>query len=179
MAGLMNDLKAPLGVYGVLGNHDFYAGVEESVRFFGASGVKLLRDGWTEVAPGLIVSGVDDLTARSQFGGPAHPVETALSGMPEAATIYLSHSPWEPSLAATNGAGLMISGHTHKGQIWPFTYVVQRRYPYVAGRYDIAGMTLLVGRGTATWGPRMRLWERGEILKITLRTASQPTEQRM
>jgi predicted MPP superfamily phosphohydrolase len=170
MTESMAGLKAPMGVYGVLGNHDFYAGADESARFFEVSGIRLLRDSWAEVTPGLVISGVDDLTARSQFGGPEHPVETALSGRPAgAATIYLSHSPWEASRAASNGARLMISGHTHKGQIWPFTYIVRTRYPYVAGRYNVDGMTLLVGRGTATWGPRMRLWERGEILKLTLR----------
>ena len=63
----------------------------------------------------------------------------------------------------------MLSGHTHNGQIWPFTYVVRMFYPLVAGRYDVAGMPVIVCRGTGTWGPRMRLWSRGEITRITLR----------
>jgi hypothetical protein len=66
----------------------------------------------------------------------------------------------------------MLSGHTHGGQIWPFGYLVRIFYPLVAGRYDVDGMTVIVGRGTGTWGPRMRLWHRGEILKVTLRRPS-------
>jgi predicted MPP superfamily phosphohydrolase len=55
------------------------------------------------------------------------------------------------------GIGLMLSGHTHNGQIWPFNYVVKSIYPFIAGKYDMNGMPLIVCRGTGTWGPRMRL----------------------
>ena len=55
------------------------------------------------------------------------------------------------------GIGLMLSGHTHNGQIWPFNYVVKSIYPFIAGKYDMNGMLLIVCRGTGTWGPRMRL----------------------
>ena len=71
--------------------------------------------------------------------------------------------------AAQAGVGLMLSGHTHGGQIWPFGSLVRTVYPLIAGRYDIDGMTVIVSRGIGTWGPRMRLWRRGEILKLVLR----------
>jgi hypothetical protein len=48
---------------------------------------------------------------------------------------------------------------------------VRLSYPQFAGRYEVGGATVIVGRGTGTWGPRMRLWQRGEILKVLLRTA--------
>ncbi|MFA6972832.1 MAG: hypothetical protein WC208_15730, partial [Gallionella sp.] len=60
------------------------------------------------------------------------------------------------------------SGHTHGGQIWPFGYLVMQRFPMIEGRYESAGMTTLVSRGTGTWGPRMRLWQPAEILRVTL-----------
>jgi hypothetical protein len=63
----------------------------------------------------------------------------------------------------------MLSGHTHNGQIWPFNYVVRLSNPLVGGRYDVGGMPVIVGRGTGTWGPRMRLWQPAEILRIILR----------
>ena len=71
--------------------------------------------------------------------------------------------------AASNGVGLMLCGHTHNGQIWPFNYLVKMRFPLLTGRYDVNGMTVIVSRGAGTWGPRMRLWQPGEILRITLR----------
>jgi predicted MPP superfamily phosphohydrolase len=63
----------------------------------------------------------------------------------------------------------MLSSHTHGGQIWPFGYLVQKRYPLLEGRYQIDHMTALVSRGAGTWGPRLRLWRPGQILHITLR----------
>ena len=71
--------------------------------------------------------------------------------------------------AARTGVGLMFCGHTHAGQIWPFGYLVRLFYPLLEGRYEVDGMTAIVCRGTGTWGPRMRPWCPGEILRVTLR----------
>jgi uncharacterized protein len=112
---------------------------------------------------------VDDLSARRQFGVDGRPVDRALTDRPPGATIFLCHSPWEAERASELGADLMLSGHTHAGQIWPFTYLVKIAYPYVVGRFGVNGMTLIVSRGTGFWGPPMRLFSRGEITAITLR----------
>ena len=93
----------------------------------------------------------------------------ALAGVTPGATILLSHTPWQAEKAARAGVGLMLSGHTHGGQIWPFGYLVRRVYPLLAGQYDVDGMAVIVCRGTGTWGPPMRLWPPGEILRVTLR----------
>jgi predicted MPP superfamily phosphohydrolase len=168
-------LHAPLGVWAVTGNHEFYAGLDKSLKVFADAGFRTLRDRWEEAAPGLILAGVDDLTARRQFGlKDDHPVDTALAGRPPGAVVFLCHTPWEVARAAALGAGLMISGHTHDGQIWPFGYLVRLEYPYLTGIARVKGMTLVVGRGTGTWGPPVRLWKRSEILKFTLRTAGPP-----
>jgi predicted MPP superfamily phosphohydrolase len=66
---------------------------------------------------------------------------------------------------------LMFSGHTHAGQIWPFNYLVRIKYPFLDGRYDVDGMTLIVSRGAGTWGPPMRLWRPSEILRVKLRAS--------
>jgi hypothetical protein len=167
----LQTLRAPLGVWAVTGNHEYYAGLEGSVRLLDAAGYRLLRDRWAEVVPGLVLAGVDDLTARQQFGQKDQAVAKALTNRPPGATILLSHTPWQADAAARAGASLMLSGHTHGGQIWPFNYLVQLRYPFLAGRYEVSGLTVLVGRGTGTWGPRMRLWPPGEILRVRLRAA--------
>ncbi len=166
---ILRQLRAPLGVWAVTGNHEFYAGVDRCVRLFEDAGYTVLRDRWVQAAPGLILAGVDDLTARRQFGLPDHPVERALAGRPPGATILFSHTPWQANAAAAAGAGLMLSGHTHDGQIWPFGYLVRPVYPLLSGRYKVGGLSVLVCRGTGTWGPRMRLWRPSEILRITLR----------
>lgn len=161
-------LRARLGVWGVLGNHEFYAGLPKSVQVFEAAGIRLLRDRAEEIAPGLVMAGVDDLSARRQFGVDGQPVDRALLSRPAGTTIFLCHSPWQAERASELGVNLMLSGHTHSGQIWPFTYLVRLVYPYVAGRFGVNGMTLIVSRGTGFWGPPMRLFRPGEITVITL-----------
>jgi uncharacterized protein len=174
---LLRKLHAPMGVWAVTGNHEYYAGVDRSVALFEAAGMSVLRDRWAQPIPGLILAGVDDLTARLRSGQRGQPLEKALAGRPLGATILLSHSPLQTDLAAAAGAGLMLSGHTHNGQLWPFNYLVAQRYPLLCGRYQVGGMTVMVSRGTGTWGPRMRLWQPAEILRLTLRSAAKnPTK---
>jgi uncharacterized protein len=170
-------LKPRLGVFGVAGNHEFYVGLPGSLKVYESAGFKVLRDDWVEVAPGLIVAGVDDLTARRQMraasnGASNGALDSALAGRPPGTTIFLSHTPWEAERAAELGAHLMLSGHTHGGQIWPFGYAVGVMYPYVAGRYEVNGMTLVVSRGTGYWGPPMRLFHRAEIHRFVLVAAA-------
>ena len=170
---LFRRLSAPAGVWAVTGNHEFYgARVEHGKTALDSAGFRLLHDTWTEVKPGLVLAGVDDLTIRRRAGQSAGFITQALAGRPpQIPVVLVSHSPLEPDEAARAGVGLMLSGHTHAGQIWPFRYVVALTLHFVAGRYDVHGMPLIVCRGTGTWGPRMRLWQRGEILRITLKSA--------
>ena len=167
---VMRGLSAPLGVWAVTGNHEFYGGVDVFTKLMDRSGFHLLRDQWAEVAPGLVVAGVDDLTTRHRQGFTGEHISKALEGRPSGATILLSHTPWQMETAAREGVGLMLSGHTHGGQVWPFGYVVRIFYPLIEGRHDVSGMTVIVSRGTGTWGSRMRLWRRGEIIRMTLRS---------
>jgi predicted MPP superfamily phosphohydrolase len=166
---VLKGLHAPLGVWAVTGNHEFYAGLERSVRLLENAGFRVLRDRHEQIAPGLIIAGVDDLTARQQFGVDNHALEKAMVNRPPGATILLSHSPWQAEKAAAVGTGLMLSGHTHNGQVWPFNYLVRIRYPLLAGRYEVNGMTAIVCRGTGTWGPRMRLWRPSEMVRVKLK----------
>jgi predicted MPP superfamily phosphohydrolase len=163
--------SAPLGVWAVTGNHEYYAGVDHCVAVLEDAGIHVLRDRWTELKPGLVLAGIDDLTTRRRSAKQKDLVTPALAGRPAGATILMSHTPWETEEAANAGVGLMLSGHTHNGQIWPFTYLVKLVYPRIYGDYKVGGMTLIVCRGTGTWGPRMRLWHRNELLRITLRRA--------
>lgn len=166
----LRGLSAPLGVWAVTGNHEFHGGSERSTRLFDGAGIRLLRNRWEQLRPGFILAGVDDLTAKYRSGRGGDFISQALSGRPPGATILLSHTPWETEKAASAGVNLMLCGHTHGGQIWPFGYLARRAYPLLAGRYEVDGMPVIVSRGTGTWGPRMRLWRPAEILRIVLRT---------
>ena len=165
-------LSAPLGVWAVNGNHEHYGLRGGSGRLEG-TGFRVLLNQWAEVRPGLVLAGVEDLTRHGRGSAvSADPIGAALAARPEgAATVLLSHSPLQAERAAELGAGLMLGAHTHDGQIWPFGYFTRMNYPLMGGRYEVAGMPVIVCRGTGTWGPRMRLWRPSEILRITLRAA--------
>jgi predicted MPP superfamily phosphohydrolase len=165
---VLRTLRAPLGVFAVTGNHEFYAGLDRAVGVLKDAGLRVLEDEAVEAAPGLVVAGVHDLTARRQLGVRDGFPDRALRHRPPGAVIYLCHSPSQVERAAELGAGLMLSGHTHDGQIWPFRWLVKLAYPRVTGVHQVAGMTLVVLRGTGTWGPPMRLFRRSEIARITL-----------
>lgn len=165
-------LSAPLGVWGVLGNHESHAIQNVNTTLFDQAGIHLLRNAWIDVRPGLVLAGVDDLSASQDAAALLNP---ALDHRPLGATVLLSHAPLAAELAASKGVDLMLSGHTHGGQIWPFGYLVMQQFPLLAGKYDVAGMTVVVSRGTGTWGPRMRLWRPAEILRVTLHSQARPS----
>ena len=164
----LSRLSAPLGVWAVLGNHERYGRNNTSIEMMEQAGFKILRNSWAEVLPGLVLAGVDNLRSRYGSGNGDDPVSNALHGRPPGATIFLSHKPWQADIVENAGVGLMLSGHTHGGQVWPFGYLIQQEYPLLAGRYEIGSMSVIVCRGTGTWGPRMRLWHPGEILRLTI-----------
>lgn len=164
-------LRAPLGVWAVLGNHDVYSGPDRSAGIMRQAGYHVLHDTSELAAPGLRVAGVDDLGVRGGGKVAGAAVGEALRDLRRGTEgcIFISHTPDGMELAAEAGAGLMLCGHTHGGQIWPFSYLVKLRFPTLAGQFRFGAMNLIVSRGAGTWGPRMRLWQPGEIWLVTLR----------
>lgn len=166
---LFHKLKAPLGVWAVPGNHDLHGGDNTFIRFINDNGIRVLENAWAEPVPGFYLAGIGTPRGHYHAGDGGKSVRESLKGRSDSgATVMLSHNADNLDIAAKGGVGLMLSGHTHGGQIWPFTYMVKRRYPFLEGKHKVNGMTVIITRGTGTWGPRMRLWQPGEILHITL-----------
>jgi predicted MPP superfamily phosphohydrolase len=171
MMHLFHEISAPLGVWGVTGNHESHGGLDSTILFLEAAGVHMLRNQWSEIELGLVLAGIDDRQDHNRTSDTTSQIGRALSGRPlSTATIFLSHRPLRAEQVAAAGVGLMLSGHTHGGQIWPFSYISGLVNPLMAGKYIINGMPVIVSRGTGSWGPRMRLWYPGEILRIVLRS---------
>ena len=83
--------------------------------------------------------------------------------------ILLNHEPSAVDMIASNNINLMLAGHTHNGQMFPFNFLVKLRYENIYGLYKIDDMNLYVTSGTATWGPRIRLGTQNEIIQIILK----------
>lgn len=157
-------INPPLGKFAVTGNHEFYAGLKESLAFLKDAGFTVLRGEAVTTGP-VRVAGVD-FPAERQTSQLSYTDEGAALDMGDDAglfTILLKHQPFieESSLGRFQ---LQLSGHTHKGQIFPFNYPVKLRYRYLAGLYDLGrGSRIYTSRGTGTWGPPLRLFAPPEV----------------
>lgn len=158
-------LEAKRGVYFVTGNHEYYSGVEDWYAHLPSLGVRALRNERVEMAPGLFIAGIEDPT-----GAPS--LSQALAGHdPADALVLLAHQPRQFAEASRKGVPLTLSGHTHGGQIWPFSWLVALAQPYLAGLHRKGDSQLYVSRGTGFWGPPMRVFAPAEITLLRLQPA--------
>lgn len=168
MADLLRSVHAPYGNYAITGNHEYYAGIKQALAFTRECGFTLLR-GEAAKNSAINIVGVDDPSGvQLKIDKPEQ--ETALlSALPKGRfTLLLKHRPVVDQDAAKL-FDLQLSGHTHKGQIYPFTYVSEIAYPLNTGRFDLpAGSILRVSRGTGTWGPPIRFLSPPEVTVIEL-----------
>jgi predicted MPP superfamily phosphohydrolase len=167
------DLRARLGVFMVTGNHEYYSGLREWLPKLQRLGIRVLRNEHVvidaEKGGGWELAGIEDWNGRSiePDGGPD--LGRALAGHdPGRPVLLLSHQPRAIFSAAQAGVALVLSGHTHGGQIWPFSCLVRLQQPYLEGLHRVGRAQLYVSPGTGYWGPPMRLGTRAEITRITL-----------
>jgi len=155
-------LNPPGGKFAVTGNHERYAGLEHALDFHARSGFRLLRGESVEVA-GIVLAGVDD-PAVSAMTSDETKVLADISG--DRYVILLKH---QPRIASQPRFDLQLSGHTHRGQIFPFGMLVKMVYPVIAGLHVLpGGARIYVSRGTGTWGPPIRIFSPPEITLIEL-----------
>ncbi len=169
----MGGLEAPQGVYFVTGNHEYFHDLEGWLAFLRDRGIRVLRNERVAVGKGedtFDLAGVDDHDGRRLAPGHGPELEAALSGRdPNRALVLLAHQPRVIHEAAARGVGLVLSGHTHGGQIWPFSYLVLLQQPYLRGLVRHGPTQLYVSSGTGFWGPPMRLGTTAEMALLTLR----------
>jgi hypothetical protein len=169
-------LRARHGVFFVTGNHEYYSGASAWARHLATLGVRVLRNERVTIGAGadsFDLAGVDDHSARRYHPRHGPDLTVALAGRdPARECVLLAHQPKAVHDASRHGVGLVLCGHTHGGQIWPFGFVVRLTQPYIAGlaRHDETTQ-IYVSRGTGYWGPPMRLRKPGELTRIELVTA--------
>lgn len=157
--------KAPWGVYFVSGNHEEYGDHARFLAAIRAAGVRVLIDEKIDIE-GVQIVGVDYHNASSAEKFAAILNSCALDTTKP--TVLLKHEPVDLDVAHAAGVNLQISGHTHNGQLWPFTYIanlVHRGYAYGLKKFN--DMYVFVSSGTGTWGPPMRVGTHCEIVVFT------------
>jgi len=165
-------LKAPDGAFFVTGNHEYFVpGLEQWLQFLKERGLRVLRNERVSIrgSDGFDLAGIDDLTAKSYGRGHGADLPRALAGRTQdRAVVLLAHQPRQVKDAVALGVDLQLSGHTHGGQIFPFSLLVGLFEPYLAGLFKLGQTQLYVSRGSGYWGPPMRLGAPAEITLIEL-----------
>lgn len=166
----INALQSKLGVYATPGNHEYYIGIDYAKMFFKSTQVKFLFNESRKIRDDLFVAAVTDPQAP-RLGYPGPDIGKAfknVSAQTSPLVIFLSHRPSYVTEAKERGADLQLSGHTHKGQIFPGEVFVLSMYRYPYGLYHLNNFWIYTSSGTGTWGPRMRSFSRSEIVHFTI-----------
>ncbi len=157
--------EPPLGKYAVTGNHEHYAGLDHALDFLEQCGFILLRNEGVSPAGQLTLVGMDD-----PEGGPLPDEARILADNAQGLfTLLLKHRP----VVEESSVGLFdlqLSGHAHRGQIFPFNLLTAIPYPLQNGLYELpGGGWLYTNRGTGSWGPPMRILAPPEISLFVIR----------
>jgi uncharacterized protein len=176
----LGDLQARYGVYFVTGNHEYFSGVRPWMEALGRLRIRVLGNERVAIgqgADGFDLAGVHDYGAARLDPEHRSDVAEALKGRdPAREVVLLAHQPKNIKEAARLGVGLQLSGHTHGGQLWPFSFFVRLAQPYVIGLHRHEETQIYVSPGTGYWGPPMRLGTRAEITHITLLSGQVPDQ---
>ncbi len=165
----LRDLRPALGKYAVTGNHEFYVGLDKALAFTRDAGFDVLRGEVRDVGGILTLAGVDDPAGRGfDLRGRSDGERDLLAGLSrDRFVLFLKHRPVveEEALGLFD---LQLSGHTHRGQIFPFNHVVDLYFPRSSGLHDLGHSHLYVSRGSGTWGPPIRFLAPPEVTVIDL-----------
>ncbi len=168
LSDMLKDINPRYGKFAVLGNHEYYAGLKQAIAFKKAAGFTLLRSEGASIDGIINLVGVDDPAAKYFNGYDESMEKRLLSNFPrERFTVLLKHRP----LINKDSLGLFdlqLSGHVHKGQIFPFSLLTKIYYPKHAGLLNADGGILYVSRGSGTWGPPIRFLAPPEVTVIDI-----------
>ncbi|MCR4400255.1 MAG: metallophosphoesterase [Syntrophomonadaceae bacterium] len=172
MAAVLRRLQPPLGTYAVLGNHEYVGGhVEEIIAALSEAGVTVLRDQAVLVDGSFWVVG-RDFRGRAGFGRKRLPLSQVMAHVDTSLPVLmLDHMPVDLPEAQACGVDLQLSGHTHRGQLFPNHLVTGRVFAVDWGYLRMGALQVLVSSGYGTWGPPLRVGNRPEVVEIRMRFA--------
>ncbi|MGB9736557.1 MAG: metallophosphoesterase [bacterium] len=174
LADMLTELKPAYGKFAITGNHEFYTGIKHAVAFTKQAGFVVLRNEGISVNNIINIVGIDDPACKPSGECVEASEEGLLSKFSNGKfTLFLKHRP----IVNKGSIGLFdlqLSGHTHRGQIFPFNFVTRLSYITDAGFLKLGNnSTLYVNRGAGTWGPPIRVFSPPEITIIELKNSYQ------
>ncbi len=162
MAEEFRRLKAP--VYACLGNHEYYSQVPAARLFYKEAGIRLLKDESEMVDSVITIVGRDDRTNPSR-----NPLDKLVGNAPDSTyTIVLDHQPYELERAEQAKVDFQLSGHTHRGQVWPISWITDAIYECSFGPWKRGNAQFYVSSGLGIWGGKFRIGTQSEYVVATL-----------
>jgi len=162
----LNQLQSRLGTYMCLGNHEYLSGIEGSLQFLQKTNIRLLIDQAVEVDSAFWMIGRDDFKMNPQRKSLSE--LTALTETSQ--TVFLlDHEPYFLDQTAAEGIDFQFSGHTHQGQLWPLSFIVNALFENPYGLMQKGNSSVFVSSGLGLWGPPFRIGTQSEILVFDIR----------
>lgn len=169
----LEELKGLHSLYGtffIVGNHEYFHGIEGIIKKVKSLGIRVLENENVYIGEenkGFNLAGVYDIFGY-RVGHHLPDINAALKNKKDVPTILLAHQP-KFIEEVKDSVDLVLSGHTHGGQLFPFQYLVQLQQPYISGLHQhTKELQIYVNKGTGFWGPPMRLGASSEITEITI-----------
>lgn len=162
MASEFRRIKAP--IYACLGNHEFIAGEPDAERFYREAGINLLIDSAVSV-DGITIIGRDDRSNKRRKTLKDFDIDDSTY------TILLDHQPYHLEEAEQAGIDFQLSGHTHRGQIWPVSWITDALYECSWGSHQRGATRYYVSSGLGIWGAKFRIGTQSEYVVARLNSA--------
>ena len=152
-------------VYMVPGNHEYISGMEECERFLKNTPIRLLRDTIVTLPNGLQLIGRDDRSNRRRT-----PIADLMKKTDSTKpTLLIDHQPYEVAKKDSLGIDIQFSGHTHRGQVWPLSLLVDNMYEQSHSYRQWSHSHVYVSSGLSLWGPPFRIGTDSDMLVMTIR----------
>jgi predicted MPP superfamily phosphohydrolase len=165
-------IQATYGIYAVTGNHEYFSNAPAWVEYLEKHGVRVLRNEHVVIQQDgarLCLAGVNDIQGSTMIPGERSDPFAAVQGCPPGTpVILLCHDPRSAVDAAKANVDLVLAGHTHGGQFWPWTWMVGLQQQHRVGFFQLGQTLLYVNPGTGFWGPPVRVGTTSEITSFHL-----------
>ena len=165
----IQEINTPLGVYAILGNHEYIGGIGKTLPYLKSINIRVLIDETVTLSNGIQLVGRND-RAGSRMNGGLKSLDQLLSGIDHSKpVIVINHQPFNLDEAAKANVDLHLSGHTHNGQLWPFNYMTEAIFELSWGLLKKGNTDFYVSSGYGSWGPTVRIGNRPEVVVFNLK----------
>ncbi len=164
-------IKSTYGIYASLGNHDYDDKGDSAYRIerFKQAGVNVLRDSAIKIADSFYIIGREDKFYERISRQKRKKISVLMEDIDRKLPIIaLDHQPTDLEEAEEAGVDLQLSGHTHKGQMFPFSLITNKVFKVDYGYLKMKELQVIVSSGARTWGPPIRIGSSSEVVDITI-----------